>query len=99
VNRSGSTDVTGLTKGRRDLHASGDVNAAAGGDSPVAAKAGLTGADIDPRDPDGDEELVSRFEQAGYSDEYADQLAEAWATDSRTAKIIGALVIEAGCCG
>lgn len=65
----------------------------------VAAKAGLTGTDIDPRDPDGDEELVSRFEEAGYTDEYADQLAEAWATDSRTAKIIGALVIEAGCCG
>ncbi len=65
----------------------------------VAAKAGLTGADIDPRDPEGDEELVRRFEQAGYTDEYADQLAEAWSTDSRTAKIVGALVIEAGCCG
>jgi hypothetical protein len=65
----------------------------------VAAKAGLTGTDIDPRDPDGDEELVSRFEEAGYTDEYADQLAAAWATDRRTAKIIGALVIDAGCCG
>lgn len=65
----------------------------------VAAKAGLTGVDIDPRDPDGDEELVSRFEQAGYTDEYAAELAAAWSTDSRTAKIVGALVVEAGCCG
>ena len=65
----------------------------------VAAKAALTRTDIDPHDPDGDDALVRRFEEAGYTDEYAEQLAEAWMTDNRTAKIIGALVIDAGCCG
>lgn len=61
----------------------------------VAAKAALTGTVIDPRNPEGDDELVSRFEEAGYTDDYAADLAEAWMTDSRTAKIVGALVIDA----
>lgn len=41
---------------------------------------------------------MSRFEEAGYADDYASEHAEAWNTDSRTAKIVGALVIDAGCC-
>lgn len=60
----------------------------------VVAKADAVGDDIDPRDPQGDEKLVSRFEQAGYTDDDAAELAQVWNTDSRTAKIFAALLIE-----
>lgn len=62
----------------------------------VLAKAALTGTAVDPADPTGDDELVSRFEEAGYTDADAAELAAAWGTDTRTAKIVGALVAEAG---
>jgi hypothetical protein len=60
----------------------------------VVAKADVTGVDIDPRDPEGDEKLVSRFERAGLTDADAAELAQAWTTDDRTAKIFAALLIE-----
>jgi hypothetical protein len=61
----------------------------------IVAKADIdTSIDIDPRDPDGDEKMVSRFEQAGYTDEDAAQLAQIWNTDSRTAKIFAAFLID-----
>jgi hypothetical protein len=60
----------------------------------VVGKADVVGDDIDPRDPRGDEELVSRFEQAGLTDDDAAELARAWTVDDRTAKIFAALLIE-----
>ncbi len=61
----------------------------------VAVKAEGTGTGIDPGDPRNADELVGRFERAGYTERDADELARAWATDPRTAKIVGALVLEA----
>lgn len=61
----------------------------------VIAKADLTGTAIDPADPAGDDELISRFEEAGYTDQDAEDLAEAWGTSPHTAKVLGALVLEA----
>jgi hypothetical protein len=60
----------------------------------IVAKAEVTGVDIDPRDPEGDEKMVSRFERAGLTDADAAELAQAWTTDDRTAKIFAALLIE-----
>lgn len=60
----------------------------------VVVKAELSGTAIDPTDPRGADELISRFEEAGYTDQDAAELAAAWGTDTRTAEIIGALVIE-----
>jgi hypothetical protein len=60
----------------------------------IVAKAEVTGVDIDPRDPEGDEKMVSRFERAGLTDAEAAELAQAWTTDDRTAKIFAALLIE-----
>jgi hypothetical protein len=65
----------------------------------VVAKADALGARIDPADRNGADKLINRFEAAGYTEDYAVELAGAWDTDPRTAEIVGALVIEAGCCG
>ena len=65
----------------------------------VVAKADTLGTRIDPADRHGADKLISRFEAAGYTEDYAKQLARAWNTDPRTAEIVGSLVIEAGCCG
>jgi hypothetical protein len=64
----------------------------------VVAKADTTGTRIDPTDRRGADKLINRFQAAGYSEDYAKQLARAWNTDPRTAEIVGALVIDAGCC-
>lgn len=61
----------------------------------VIAKADLTGTAIDPSDPAGDDELISRFAEAGYTDEDAQALAEVWGTSPHTARVLGALVLEA----
>jgi hypothetical protein len=61
----------------------------------VIVKADLTGTEIDPADPAGDDELVSRFEAAGYTDQDAQALADAWGTSPHTAMVLGALVLEA----
>jgi hypothetical protein len=65
----------------------------------VVAKADALGVRIDPTDRNGAQKLINRFEAAGYTEEYAQELARAWDTDPRSAEIVGALVIEAGCCG
>jgi hypothetical protein len=64
----------------------------------VVAKADALGTRIDPTDRTGAEKLINRFEAAGYTEDYAAELARAWDTDPRTAEIVGALVLEAGCC-
>ena len=61
----------------------------------VVVKADLTGTEIDPTDPSGDDELISRFEEAGYTDQDAAALADAWGTSPHTAKVLGALVLAA----
>jgi hypothetical protein len=65
----------------------------------VVAKADALDVRIDPTDRNGAQKLINRFEAAGYTEEYAEELAEAWDTDLRSAEVVGALVIEAGCCG
>lgn len=60
----------------------------------VIAKADLARIAIDPADPNGDDELVGRFESAGYTDADAAELAAAWGTDVRTAKVFGGLIVE-----
>jgi hypothetical protein len=65
----------------------------------VVAKADALGTRIDPTDRNGADKLINRFEAAGYTEDYAVELARAWDTDPRSAEIVGALVIEAGCCG
>jgi hypothetical protein len=65
----------------------------------VVVKADAVGTRIDPTDRKGADKLINRFEAAGYTEDYAVELAKAWDTDPRTAEIVGALVIEAGCCG
>jgi hypothetical protein len=62
----------------------------------VVIKADLLGIEIDPTDPTGDDALVSRFEAAGYTDADAAALADAWSTDTHTAKVMGALLVAAG---
>jgi hypothetical protein len=60
----------------------------------IVGKADVVGFDIDPRDPDGDEELVSRFERAGLTDEDAAELAQTWTVDPRTARLFAALLLD-----
>jgi hypothetical protein len=60
----------------------------------VVAKADGLGTPLNATDPHGADKLISRFEGAGYTEEYAAELARAWNTDPRSAEIVGALVIE-----
>ena len=62
----------------------------------VVAKAELTGVPVDPADRSGDDALVDRFAEAGFTDADADELAAAWRTDERTARVVGGLLVEAG---
>lgn len=59
----------------------------------VLAKAEVTGVEVDPTDPGGDDVLVERFAAAGYSAADAAELAEAWETDPRTAQVVGGLLM------
>jgi hypothetical protein len=61
----------------------------------VAVKALRTGTPLVVDDPSGAEALVNGFERAGYTEQDAAELAAAWGTDERTAKIVGILVAEA----
>jgi hypothetical protein len=65
----------------------------------VVTKADLMGATVSSADPRGADKLISRYRAAGYTDEYAAELAAAWDTDPRSAEIVGGLVVQAGCCG
>ncbi|MGF7473700.1 hypothetical protein WFJ45_23400, partial [Salmonella enterica subsp. enterica serovar Minnesota] len=47
-----------------------------------------------PADPTGDDQLVGRFEAAGYTEQDAQALAEVWGTSAHTAKVLGALVLD-----
>lgn len=62
----------------------------------VVAKAELTGVSIDPADRSGDDALVEGFAAAGFTDADAEELAAAWRTDERTARVVGGLLVEAG---
>ena len=62
----------------------------------VVAKAALTRVSIDPGDRSGDDALVEGFAAAGFTDADADELAAAWRTDERTARVVGGLLVEAG---
>lgn len=62
----------------------------------VVAKAALTRVSIDPGDRSGDDALVEGFAAAGFTDADADELAAAWETDERTARVVGGLLVEAG---
>jgi hypothetical protein len=61
----------------------------------VAVKAELTGTPLVVSADSGAQALVNGFERAGYTDEDAAELAAAWGTDERAARIIGVLVAEA----
>lgn len=62
----------------------------------VVAKAALTGVSVDPADRSGDDVLVDGFAAAGFTDADAEELATAWRTDERTARVVGGLLVEAG---
>jgi hypothetical protein len=62
----------------------------------VAMKALRTGTPLAVDDPSGADALVDGFERAGYTERDAAELAAAWGTDERAAKIIGILVAQAG---
>lgn len=64
----------------------------------VVTKADVLGTPLNTSDPHGADKLISRFEGAGYTDEYAAELARAWDTDPRSAEIMGALVLDVACC-
>jgi hypothetical protein len=61
----------------------------------IAVKAQQTGTPLIVDSPRGADVLVSGFERAGYTDADAAELAAAWGTDERTAKIVGVLVAQA----
>ncbi|MCO1656213.1 hypothetical protein [Pseudonocardia humida] len=61
----------------------------------VAMKALTTGTPLVVDDPSGADALVNGFERAGYTEQDAAELAAAWGTDERTAKIVGVLLAQA----
>ncbi len=62
----------------------------------IVVKADWNAVPIDPTDPTGDDALADRFAEAGYTAASAAELARAWDTDTRTAEVMGGLLVEMG---
>jgi hypothetical protein len=56
----------------------------------IVGKGDVVGVDIDPRDPEDAEELMSRFARASLTDEDTAELARTWTVDPRTAQLLAA---------
>lgn len=65
----------------------------------VLAKAAVGGVPVDPADPQGDEAMADRFTGAGFTEADAEELARAWETDPRTARIVGGVLVAGGYLG